>query len=85
MQKAVIVAAGRSPVGKAGKGVICHTRPDDMDAHIIQGVIKQAHSLETNQVEDIMLGCAFPEAEQGMNVARIVFAPLVYRPSPCSQ
>lgn len=71
MQEAVIVAAGRSPVGKANKGVLCHTRPDDMAAQIIQGVIRQAHPLETNQVEDVILGCAFPEAEQGMNVARI--------------
>ena len=71
MQEAVIVAAGRSPVGKANKGVLCHTRPDDMAAQIIQGVIRQAHPLETDQVEDIILGCAFPEAEQGMNIARI--------------
>ena len=71
MQEAVIVAAGRSPVGKANKGVLCHTRPDGMAAQIIQGVIRQAHPLETNQVEDVILGCAFPEAEQGMNVARI--------------
>ena len=55
MQEAVIVAAGRSPVGKANKGVLCHTRPDDMAAQIIQGVIRQALPLETDQVEDIIL------------------------------
>ncbi len=68
---AVIVAAGRSPVGKAPKGTLRHTRPDDIAAQVIRGVLRQAAPLEADQVEDVVLGCAFPEAEQGMNVARI--------------
>ncbi len=71
MQEAVIVAAGRSAVGKAGKGTLRHTRPDDMAAQVIKGVLERAQPLEPDQVEDVILGCAFPEAEQGMNVARI--------------
>ncbi len=71
MQEAVIVATGRSAVGKANKGALRHTRPDDMAAQVIKGVLERAHPLESDQVEDVILGCAFPEAEQGMNVARI--------------
>ena len=71
MQEAVIVATGRSAVGKANKGALRHTRPDDMAAQVIKEVLERAHPLESDQVEDVILGCAFPEAEQGMNVARI--------------
>ena len=70
-QNAVIVAAGRSPVGKASKGTLRHMRPDDLAAQVITGVLKRADPLPIGDVEDVILGCAFPEAEQGMNVARI--------------
>ncbi len=70
-REAVIVAAGRSPVGKAPRGTLRHTRPDDIAAQVIQGVLKRASGLDSGQVEDVILGCAFPEAEQGMNMARI--------------
>ena len=71
MRKPVIVAAGRSPVGKAPRGSLCHTRPDDIAAQVIQAVIERAHPLPKEDVEDVILGCAMPEGEQGTNVARI--------------
>ena len=71
MHKAVIVAVGRSPAGKAPRGALRHTRPDDLAAQVIQAVIKRAHPLPMEDVEDVILGCAMPEGEQGMNVARI--------------
>ena len=70
-QEAVIVAAGRSPVGKANRGTLCHTRPDDLAAQVLTGVLERAQPLQADQVEDVILGCAFPEGPQGMNVARI--------------
>lgn len=70
MRNAVIVAAVRTAVGKAPKGSLRTTRPDDMAAEVIRAVIERA-GIEANEIEDVVLGCAFPEAEQGMNVARI--------------
>lgn len=71
MKEAVIVAAARTAVGKSGKGSLRTTRPDDLAALVIQDVLKQASSVDASQIEDVILGCAMPEAEQGMNVARI--------------
>jgi acetyl-CoA acyltransferase len=71
MRNAVIVAAARTAVGKAPKGTLRTVRPDDMAAEVVKAVIARA-GIQPDQVEDIVLGCAFPEAEQGMNVARIV-------------
>lgn len=71
MQEAVIVAAGRSPVGKASRGTLRYTRPDDIAAQVIKAILERAKPLKPEAVEDVILGCAFPEAEQGMNVARI--------------
>ena len=71
MREAVIVAAGRSPVGKASKGALRNTRPDDVAAQVILGLLERAKPLAPDDVEDVILGCAMPEAEQGMNVARI--------------
>ncbi len=70
MRNAVIVAAVRTAVGKAPKGSLRTMRPDDMAAEVIRAVIARA-GVEANEIEDVVLGCAFPEAEQGMNVARI--------------
>lgn len=70
MQNAVIVSAARTAVGKAPRGSLRTTRPDDMAAEVIKAVIERA-GIEANEIEDVILGCAFPEAEQGMNVARI--------------
>jgi acetyl-CoA acyltransferase len=71
VQDAYIVAATRSPVGKAPKGVFRNTRPDDMLAHVLRSVISQAPGIDVSRIDDAIIGCAMPEAEQGMNVARI--------------
>ncbi|MEW6730223.1 MAG: acetyl-CoA C-acyltransferase [Acidobacteriota bacterium] len=71
MKDAVIVAIARTAVGKAYKGALAHVRPDDMAAEVINGVLKRAPGLDVKEIEDVILGCAMPEAEQGMNVARI--------------
>lgn len=71
MQDAVIVSAARTPVGKAGKGALRHVRPDDLAAAAIAEAVRRAPGLKPGQIEDLILGCAMPEAEQGMNVARI--------------
>jgi acetyl-CoA acyltransferase len=70
IQDAYIVAATRLPVAKR-KGMFGHIRPDDMLAHAIKSVMAQAPGLDPALVEDVIVGCAMPEAEQGMNVARI--------------
>ncbi len=71
MPEAVIVSSVRTAVGKAGKGTLRQTRPDDMAAAVIQGALARVGALKPEMVEDVILGCAMPEAEQGMNVARI--------------
>jgi acetyl-CoA acyltransferase len=71
VQEAYIVAATRTPVGKAPRGMFRNTRPDDLLAHVLKSVLAQAPSLDATQIGDVIVGCAMPEAEQGMNVARI--------------
>jgi acetyl-CoA acyltransferase len=71
MRDVVIVSSVRTAVGKAGKGVLRQTRPDDMAAEAIKGALAQVPAVKAELVEDVILGCAMPEAEQGMNVARI--------------
>jgi acetyl-CoA acyltransferase len=71
VQEAYIVAATRTPVGKAPRGMFRNTRPDDMLAHVIKAVMAQAPSLDPASIGDVIVGCAMPEAEQGMNFARI--------------
>jgi acetyl-CoA acyltransferase len=71
MREAVIVSAVRTPVGKAKKGTLRDVRPDDMAAAVITEAVKRAPGLKPEEVDDVILGCAMPEAEQGMNVARI--------------
>jgi acetyl-CoA acyltransferase len=71
MQEAVIVSAVRTPVGKAGRGSLVNARPDDLAATAIEGALARVPQLDRREVEDVILGCAHPEAEQGMNVARI--------------
>lgn len=70
MKNAVIVAATRTAVGKAPRGSLRTTRPDDLAAEVLKAVVARS-GIEPAVVEDVILGCAFPEAEQGMNVARI--------------
>ena len=70
MRDVVIVSAVRTPVGKAYKGTLRATRPDDLAAIAIKGALERVPQLDP-EIEDVILGCAMPEAEQGMNVARI--------------
>src|SRR6185436_9794344 len=70
MKEAVIVSAVRTAVGKAPKGTLKNTRPDELGAAAIRGAVDQIPNLDHSQIEDVIMGCAFPEAEQGMNVAR---------------
>jgi len=71
MKDAVIVSAVRTPVGKAPNGALRTTRPDEMGAVVIREVLRRVPALDPGEVEDVILGCAMPEAEQGLNVARI--------------
>jgi len=70
MKEAVIVSAVRTAVGKAPKGTLRDTRPDELGATVIKEVIARVPNLQTSEIEDVIMGCAMPEAEQGMNVAR---------------
>ena len=70
MKEAVIVSAVRTAVGKAPKGTLRDTRPDDLGAAVIKEAIARVPGLEAAEIDDVIIGCAMPEAEQGMNVAR---------------
>src|SRR5580693_173785 len=71
MQEAVIVSTVRTAVGKAPRGSLANARPDDLAATAIEGAFSRVPQLDRSEVDDVILGCAHPEAEQGMNVARI--------------
>ena len=70
MKEAVIVAALRTAVGKAPSGMLRETRPDEMAAAVIAELTKRVTGLKPEEIEDVIIGCAFPEAEQGLNMAR---------------
>ncbi len=71
MREAVIVSSVRTPVGRAFKGTLHASRPDELAAVAIKGALERVPPLDPKEIEDVILGCAMPEAEQGMNVARI--------------
>src|SRR5256885_12762553 len=71
MKEAVIASSVRTAVGKAFKGTLHATRPDDLAADAIRGAIDRVPGLALAEIDDVILGCAMPEGEQGMNVARI--------------
>src|SRR5246500_4111293 len=71
MRDVVIVSAVRTPVGRAFKGTLRATRPDEMAAGAIKGALERVPQVDPKEIEDVILGCAMPEGEQGMNVARI--------------
>jgi acetyl-CoA acyltransferase len=71
MNQAFVVSAARTPVGKAPNGALRYTRPDEMAAAVIAEALRRVPALDAAEVEDVILGCAMPEAEQGLNVARI--------------
>jgi len=70
MREAVIVSAARTAVGKAPRGALNGTRPDDMAAAAIKAVVDRAPALDPKEIDDVIVGCAMPEAEQGLNMAR---------------
>src|SRR5438270_11758912 len=71
MREVVIASSVRTPVGRAYKGTLRSTRPDELAAIAIKGALDRVPQLDPKEIEDVILGCAMPEAEQGMNVARI--------------
>ncbi|HTV83657.1 MAG TPA: acetyl-CoA C-acyltransferase [Acidobacteriaceae bacterium] len=71
MRDAVLVSAVRTAVGKAPRGALRNTRPDDLAAIAMRGALERVPALDVAQIDDVILGCAMPEAEQGMNLARI--------------
>jgi acetyl-CoA acyltransferase len=71
MREVVIASSVRTPIGKAYKGTLRSTRPDELGAIAIRGALDRVPQLDPKQIEDVIMGCAMPEAEQGMNVARI--------------
>ncbi len=72
MRDAVIVSAVRTPVGKAPRGALRSTRPDELGAVAVRGALERVPQLDTREIDDVIVGCAMPEAEQGMNVARVI-------------
>ncbi|MEW6401416.1 MAG: acetyl-CoA C-acyltransferase [Chloroflexota bacterium] len=72
MKEAVIVSAVRTPVGKAKKGGLATVRPDEMSATVIRELLNRTPNLDPAEIEDVVFGCAFPEGEQGMNIARMI-------------
>ncbi|MFZ4650407.1 MAG: acetyl-CoA C-acyltransferase [Rubrivivax sp.] len=71
VQDAYIVAATRTPIGKSGRGYFRHTRPDDLLVAAVKSALAQVPSLDPKAIEDAVVGCSFPEAEQGVNMARV--------------
>ncbi|MGE5622173.1 MAG: beta-ketoacyl synthase N-terminal-like domain-containing protein, partial [Bacillota bacterium] len=70
IQEAYVVAATRTPIGKAPRGMFKNVRPDDLLVRAIQSAVAQVPGLDPKLIEDAIIGCSFPEAEQGMNMAR---------------
>src|SRR6202008_560772 len=71
MRDVIIASSVRTPVGRAFKGTLRATRPDELAAVVIRGALERVPQVDPKEIEDVILGCAMPEAEQGMNVARI--------------
>ncbi len=71
MREVIIASSVRTPVGRAYKGTLRATRPDELAAVAIKGALARVPQLDTKEIEDVIIGCAMPEGEQGMNVARI--------------
>src|SRR6202041_1012200 len=72
MKQAVVVSAVRTAVGKAPKGTLRFTRPDDLGAVAVRGAVDRVPTLDPKEIEDVIIGCAIPEAEQGQNMARLI-------------
>src|SRR3989304_8825377 len=76
LRDAVIVAAARTPVGKAKRGSLVTVRPDELGSEVVKDLMKRTPSLDPSldpsEIDDVIFGCAFPEGEQGMNMARMI-------------
>lgn len=72
MREAVIVAGARTAIGKAPKGSLKNVRPDDLGAAVVKRILQDTRGVANEEIDDVLIGCAIPEAEQGMNVARII-------------
>ena len=72
MRDAVIVSAVRTAVGRAPRGMLKHTRPDEIGALVLKEAVNRAKGLAPEEIDDVMIGCAFPEGEQGLNLARVL-------------
>jgi len=72
MQEAYIIEAKRTAVGKSGRGSLAQVRPDDLGTCVIKDILKKVPNLKTEEIDDLVIGCSFPEAEQGMNMARVI-------------
>ena len=72
MQEAVIVSAVRTAVGKANRGTLAHTRPEDLGAAVVKEAVNRAEGLEAEAIDDVIMGCAMPEGPQGLNMGRII-------------
>ncbi|HEY2595974.1 MAG TPA: acetyl-CoA C-acyltransferase, partial [Chloroflexota bacterium] len=72
MTEAVIVATGRSPIGRAAKGTLVDVRPDDLGAHIAARVLEQVPQLDPADIDDLICGCGRPSGEQGFNIGRVI-------------
>src|SRR4030081_596731 len=71
MREVILASSVRTPVGRAFKGTLRATRPDELAAVAIKGALERVPQVDAKEIDDVILGCAMPEAEQGMNVARI--------------
>ena len=72
MREAVVVSAVRTAVGKAPKGALRTTRPDDLGAVAVKGALARVPGVDPKEIDDVIIGCAMPEGEQGMNIARVI-------------
>ena len=72
MNRAVIVACGRSDIGRARKGSLIDVRPEDLAAHVVTKVLAQVPQLDRSEIEDLICGCGLPGGEQGHNIGRVV-------------
>ncbi|HLY31507.1 MAG TPA: acetyl-CoA C-acyltransferase, partial [Ktedonobacterales bacterium] len=72
MPEAVIVSTARTPIGRANKGALRVVRGDDLGAVAVRGALSRLPEFDLKLIEDVIIGCAFPEGEQGMNLARII-------------
>src|ERR1700716_1323967 len=71
VSEAVIVAAGRSPIGRAGKGSLVDVRPDEMVGHVVRKVLEKVPAVTPGSIDDLICGCGYPTGEQGMNIGRL--------------